>query len=145
MKPIMTRPDPEIDVIEAMKIDLRVPNDGIKAAIREGFVTLEGKVDWHFQREAAESCARKVNGVRGVTNKIEVKPAVSATEVKTKIEDALRRSAQVDARRINVSAQDGSVTLSGNVHSWLEKQEATRAAWAAPGVSRVIDHIAVVP
>jgi osmotically-inducible protein OsmY len=143
----MTRTDPEIarDVLEAMKLDLRVPDDRIKAGIGDGFVTLEGNVEWHYQREAAESCARKVNGVRGVTNKIEVKPKVSTTEVKTKIEDALRRSAEVDARRITVSAQDGAVTLYGNVRSWFEKQAAERAAWAAPGVSRVIDNIAVVP
>ena len=133
------------DVIEAMKLDLRVPDDRLKAGISDGFITLEGNVEWHYQREAAESCARKVNGVRGVINKIEVKPKVSTTEVKTKIEDALRRSAQVDARRITVSVQDGAVTLSGNVRSWFEKEEAERAAWAAPGGSRVIDHIAVVP
>jgi osmotically-inducible protein OsmY len=101
-------------------------------------------VDWNYQREAAESCARKVNGVRGVANKIAVKPTVSPTEVKAKIEDALRRSAEIDARRITVSAQDGTITLSGNVHSWFERDEAERAAWAAPGVSRVIDHIAIV-
>jgi len=143
----MTRTDPEItrDILEAMKLDLRVPDDRLKTGIQNGFVTLDGKVDWYYQREAAESCARKVNGVRGVTNKIEVKPTVSTTEVKTKIEDALRRSAEVDARRITVSAQDGAVTLDGNVRSWFEKEQAERAAWAAPGVSRVIDHISVVP
>jgi osmotically-inducible protein OsmY len=143
----MTRTDPEIarDVIEAMKLDMRVPDDRLKAGIRDAFVTLEGNVEWNYQREAAESCARKVNGVRGVANKIEVKPKVSTTEVKTKIEDALRRSAEVDARRITVSAQDGAVTLYGNVRSWFERETAERAAWAAPGVSRVIDHIAVVP
>ena len=143
----MTRTDPEIarDILETMKLGLRVPDERLKAGIQNGFVTLEGKVDWHYQREAAESCARKVNGVRGVTNKIEVKPTISTTEVKTKIEDALRRSAEVDARRITVSAQDGAVTLNGNVRSWFEKEQAERAAWAAPGVSRVIDHISVVP
>jgi osmotically-inducible protein OsmY len=143
----MTRTDPEIarDVIEAMKLDLRVPDDRLKAGIRDGFVTLEGKVEWNYQREATESCARRVNGVRGVINNIEVKPTISTTEVKTKIEEALRRSAEVDARRISVSAQDGAVTLDGNVRSWFEKEAARRAAWAAPGVSRVIDHIAVVP
>ncbi len=143
----MTRTDPEIarDVIEAMKLDLRVPDDRLKAGIRDAFVALEGNVDWNYQREAAESCARKVNGVRGVSNKIEVKPKATTSEVKTKIEDALRRSAEVDARRITVSAQDGAITLEGNVRSWFEKQEAERAAWAAPGVSRVIDHMVVVP
>ena len=78
-------------------------------------------MEWHYQREAAESCARKVHGVRGVTNKIEVKPKISTTEVKTKIEDALRRSAEVDARRITISAQDGVGTLNGNFRSWFAK------------------------
>ena len=143
----MTRTDPEIirDVVEALKIDATVPDDRIKVGISNGFVTLEGTLDWNFQRDAAESCARKVNGVRGISDKIQLKPRVSPTEVKTKIEDALRRSAEVDSRRIMVSAADSTITLSGNVRSWFEREEAERAAWAAPGVTRVIDHIAVVP
>jgi osmotically-inducible protein OsmY len=146
VRPIMTRTDPEIarDITQAMKIDLRIPDDRIKVGIDDGCVTVDGTVDWNYQREAAENCARKVNGVRGVANKIAVKPTVSPTGVKAKIEDALRRSAEIDARRITVSAQDGTITLSGNVHSWFERDEAERAAWAAPGVSRVVDHIAIV-
>ncbi len=124
----MTRTDPEIarDITQAMKIDLRIPVD-------DGCVTLDGTVDWNDQREAAESCARKVHGVRGVANKIAVKPRASPMEVKAKIEDALRRSAEIDARRITVSGQDGTITLSGNVRSWNERDEAECAAWAAPG------------
>jgi osmotically-inducible protein OsmY len=146
VKPL-TRTDPEIlrDITQTMKIDLRVPDERIKVGINDGFVTLDGTVDWNYQREAAESCARGVSGVRSVTNKIALKARVSTIEIRAKIEDALRRSAEVDARRITVSAQDNTVTLNGNVHSWFEKEEAERAAWAAPGVSRVVDHILVVP
>jgi len=143
----MTRTDPEIarDILEAIRLDLRVPDEMVKVTVRDGFVTLEGSTEWHYRREAAESCVRKVNGVRGVTNKIQMKPQASTGDVKSKIEDALKRRADLDARRIAVSLNDGTVTLSGNVRSWIEKEEAHRAAWAAPGISRVVDHISVVP
>jgi osmotically-inducible protein OsmY len=142
-----TRTDPEItrDVVEALRIDALVPDNCIKAAISDGFVTLEGMLDWNFQREAAERCAKNVSGIRGIRNRIQLKPRVSPVEVKTKIEDAIRRSAVVDSRKITVSASDGTITLEGNVRSWFERKVAEGAAWAAPGVTKVIDHIAVVP
>jgi osmotically-inducible protein OsmY len=84
-------------------------------------------------------------GVKGVFNAIGVTPRASAIDVKVKIEDALKRNAEVDARRISVQAIDGKVTLTGNVRSWFEKQEAATAAWAAPGVKEVNNQIAVVP
>ena len=83
--------------------------------------------------------------MKGVTNDIRVKPPVKTTDVRDKIEAAFKRSAEIDARRVNVTAQDGKVILSGNVHSWAERQEAERAAWAAPGVSQVDDRLTVVP
>lgn len=141
----LSRTDPEIarDCVEAFRIDVGVPETKIKAEVSQGFVTLEGTVDWNFQRVATEKCARKVAGVRGIINKIQIKPRVSPTEVKTKIEDALRRSAELDARRISVAATDGTVTLSGNVRSFAEREQAERAAWAAPGVMNVVDHISI--
>jgi osmotically-inducible protein OsmY len=147
VKPAAMRTDPEIarDIVNAMKLDLTVPDDRIKTGVHDGYVTLEGTVDWNFQRAGAEACARNVHGVRGVLNHIAIKPKVSAIEVTHNIEEALRRSAEVDARRITVSARDGEVVLDGSVRSWFEREEAERAAWAAPGVSEVIDHIAVVP
>jgi len=147
VRPMAVRTDPEIarDIVNAMKLDLTVPDDRIKIGVHDGYVTLEGTVDWHFQGNAAETCARNIHGVRGVLNHIAIKPKVSAVEVTHSIEEALRRSAEVDARRITVTAKDGEVQLYGRVRSWFEREEAERAAWAAPGVSEVIDHIAVVP
>ncbi len=147
VKPASARTDPEIarDAVHAMKINVTVPDEKIKAIVNEGFVTLDGTVDWDFQRRSAESCVRNVAGVRGVLNHLKMKPRVSAGEVSTKIEQALRRNAELDARRITVSATGSKVDLYGNVRSWFEREEAERAAWAAPGVAEVIDHISIVP
>jgi len=144
---ISGRTDPEIarDIAQAMKIDMSVPDDLIKATVVDGLVTLEGRVTWNFQREAAESCVSKVKGVRHIVNNVALKPPASTTEVKTKIENALRRDAEIDARRICVSASDGKVTLSGNIRSFGERDAAKRAAWAAPGVIDVVDEMVVVP
>lgn len=142
------RSDPEIarDLAQATRLDVALPVNGVKTTVQDGFVTLEGTVEWNFQRARIEAASRNVPGVRGVMNHIVItqKP-VSTVEVLHKIEDALRRNAEVDARRITVSAKEGQVHLYGSVRSWIEREEAERAAWAAPGVSDVIDHISVMP
>jgi osmotically-inducible protein OsmY len=141
------RTDTEIAhaVLSALKWNSMVPDEKITLTVANGWVTLAGQVDWEYQRAAAATVVRDLTGVRGVTNSIAVVPQVTLADVKAKIEAALRRSAEVDASRINVAVADGRVTLSGNVHSWLERNEARQAAWAAPGVKEVEDHIAVVP
>jgi osmotically-inducible protein OsmY len=122
-----------------------VPDEKIQLTVRDGWITLEGTVDWFYQKNAAEFAVKYLSGVKGFTNHILVKPQVSTIAIKDKIEDALKRSAEIDARRINVQAVDGKVTLRGNVRSWFEKIEAANAAWAAPGVKEVNNEIAVVP
>lgn len=131
--------------VNTLKWNTQVPSDRVSVAVSDGWVTLRGTVDWQYQRDAAEGAVRALAGVRGITNESSVGPRVQPANVKTRIEAALRRSAEIDARRINVSVSDGRVRLTGNVHSWFERDEARRAAWAAPGVTAVEDQMAVVP
>jgi len=147
LMPVYERTDTDIAqaALEALKWNAVVPRDRVTVAVSNGWVTLNGTLDWQYQKDAADRTVRNLTGVRSVTNDIVVKPRVSTTDVQAKIEGAFRRSAEIDARRVTVAAQNGQVTLTGNVRSWGERQEATRAAWAAPGVTQVIDRLAVVP
>lgn len=139
------RPDPDIaqDAVRALGIYLAFLHKNIKVVAKDGRLTLSGEAEWHFQRERAESAVRYLRGVKGVINTITVKPRVSPSDVKTRIQDALKRNAAVDASNISVEADGGKVILRGKVRSWAERQEAESAAWRAPGVTMVEDHVSI--
>lgn len=129
--------------VNALKHNALVPDEKIKVIVNTGRVTLEGEVEWHFQEEAALNAVRYLTGVLGVTNSIKIKTRVSPTDVKDKIKAAFHRSAEIDARKIDIESHDGKVILKGSVRSWAERDEAQEAAWAAPGVTAVENNILV--
>jgi osmotically-inducible protein OsmY len=129
----------------ALAWNAMLPAGAVKATVSNGFVTLTGKADWQYQRVAAEKAVRNLFGVKGVIDLVELKPRVNVGDIKTKIEAAFKRSAEVDADRVRVEARDGSVVLSGTVRTLGERAAAERAAWAAPGVTQVEDRLAVAP
>jgi osmotically-inducible protein OsmY len=140
------RIDPEIarQALDALKNRIDVPL-GIAVTIRNGHLTLSGVVEWMYQRAAAERAVKYLRGVKGVFNQITLSPTAVPKDVQKRIVDSLHRHADIDARRIHVEAEGSRVTLSGTVRSWMEKDEAQRAAWRVPGVAVVDNRISVVP
>ena len=132
--------------VNALDWNVSVPRNRVKVVVERGHVTLEGEVRFHYEKIAAERAVRHLIGVTGVNNIISVKPPrVSVGDVKHRIEEALERAAEIDAGKISVEAANGKVTLKGTVKSWTERDEAEWAAWAAPGVSGVENHIRITP
>lgn len=122
-----------------------VPSDLVKLTVHNGLITLSGEVVWQYQKRAAEHAVRKLLGIVGVINNIRIKPQVLVPDVKQKIEDALKRSAEVEAKAIRVTVQDGNnILLEGKVHDWSERDAVKNAAWSAPGVTKVEDRLTIM-
>jgi osmotically-inducible protein OsmY len=141
------RPDPDIarDAVAALKAQLPFSSENIKVTVKTGYVTLEGQAEWQYQRITAEKAVRRIKGVKGVSNLILVKPRVEPSQIKNKIMEAFKRNAEVDANCIQIETNGGEVVLKGSVRSWIEREEAERVAWSAPGVTKVEDRIVVAP
>jgi osmotically-inducible protein OsmY len=139
------RPDPDIarDVAAAIRHSVAVAPGQVRIYVQDGWVRLEGEVEWHFHRQGAERAARHVKGVRGVVNEIRLAPKAPPTEVMRRIKEAFRRSASVDPSRIRAEVRGGEVVLHGIARSSAERDEAERIAWSAPGVTHVDNRIVV--
>jgi len=130
-------------IVDLFAWDSLIPGDKIAVKVEHGWVTLTGTVNWHYQKDEARRAAGKINGVVGVSDLIELRQAPTAANVKERIEAAFQRSADIDANNVTVLTDGGKVTLGGRVRVWRERELAERAAWAAPGVTSVEDHIIV--
>lgn len=129
--------------IQSLVWHVQVPHTRIKARVERGIITLKGDVDSRYQRIASENAVRYLTGVKAVVNLINVKPIATPADVKANIQSAFRRAAEIDAQQIKVRVRDDKVILSGTVRSWVERSQAERAAWAAPGVRDVQDDLTV--
>ncbi len=141
--PGLTKTDAEIAaaVLNALKWNAAVKEEKIKIKVEDGIIKLEGEVEWDYQRSQAEKSIESLNGVRMVLNLITLKPRASAKGIEEKISAAFRRHAIIDSKAINVSVIGSKVVLSGKVRSFAERDEASRAAWAAPGVTAVENNL----
>ena len=129
--------------VNALEWNVSLGSADIKAVVRHGWITMSGQVKFGYQKSAAETAVRYLLGVKGIINDITVKPSIKMIDVKQKIEEAFQRQARLDAKDIDVDVEDNQITLKGSVHSWREKDDAARAAWAAPGVAKVENKLQV--
>jgi osmotically-inducible protein OsmY len=138
--------DPEIAkrIADMFDWSATIPKNKLSVKVEHGWVTLSGEVAYHFHREAAKDLASRITGVKGVSNLIEVKKSPSSFDVRSRIVDALKRTADIDASTITVVTEGDTVKLGGKVHANYERRIAERAAWAAPGVNRIEDNIMVI-
>lgn len=140
------RADSEIAeaALSALQSNVSIPAERIKVVVRDGWITLEGSVSLWHQKSAAETALHSLWGIKGITNSIKVEPTVSSGDVRGKIQSAFQRHAAIDAKNVKIDVLEGTVTLSGEVHSWHEKDDAETAAWSAPGVKHVKNNLSVI-
>ena len=138
----------DADIAESVKNILgwtsSLPTNAVKVLVEGGWLTLSGEVEWQYQRQDAADCVRYLSGVTGISNQIAIKPSLSAKVVKSDIEAALKRRAAADAQTIAVEVKGADVTLTGTVHSWAERDLATRSAWGSAGVRNVVDKLNLI-
>ncbi len=138
-----TDEDVALRAVQVLNWDVLVPDNEVQVTVSKGWITLSGELEWDYQRRAAEADVRKLGGVMGVINQISLRRRVSSADVSHRIEEALRRDAELEASRVQVLVADGKVTLEGRVRSWHERDAVERAAWAAPGVRAVDDRVII--
>jgi len=129
--------------VKMLDWNVSVPKDSVQVRVLNGWVTLRGEVEWQYQKNAAYDAVHGLGGVVGVSNLVELKPRITAIDVKKRIEDALQRDAALEANAIKIDVQGRKVTLSGKVKTWSERQAAERAAWSAPGIATLDDRLTV--
>jgi len=129
--------------LSVIEWNVSIPAGKVQVKVQQGWVTLTGEVNWNYQRAVAESAVRKLTGVKGVSNLIALNPVAQVSDIKERIQTALRRSAELEANEIQVSVHDRKVTLTGKVRSWPERHAAERAAWSAPSVLGVDDRLEI--
>jgi osmotically-inducible protein OsmY len=147
VKSTLDRSDTDIAkmAVDALDANVLVPADHVQVKVEGGWLTLTGEVAWDYQRRAAERAVRDLPGITGITNLITIKPRVEPVDVKRRVEETFKREAILDAQSITVQVTGDEVTLRGSVRSWVERHEAEKAAWSAPGVKAVHNHITVRP
>ena len=147
LAPNFERTDADIALAaeRALEWNVLVPDEAIRPMVENGWLTLSGRVEWEYQRRAAEVAVRNLLGVKGVTDLVEVKARFSPVDIEKKIKEALHRQADRDSEHIEVLVNGGQVTLRGKVRSWAERKAAQGAAWSAPGVASVVNNLLVEP